>query len=66
MDEDVHALVSSATPEPSRPRVARVDLPDPAVLDVSMPGRSGLEVCAELRADATVSHARKPTARQPA
>jgi DNA-binding response OmpR family regulator len=30
---------------------ARADLPDLAVLDVSMPGATGLEVCAELRAD---------------
>jgi DNA-binding response OmpR family regulator len=30
---------------------AREQLPDLAVLDVSMPGASGLEVCSELRAD---------------
>jgi DNA-binding response OmpR family regulator len=30
---------------------ARSDLPDLAVLDVSMPGATGLEVCAALRAD---------------
>jgi DNA-binding response OmpR family regulator len=30
---------------------ARADLPDLAVLDVSMPGATGLEVCAQLRAD---------------
>ena len=30
---------------------ARADLPDLAVLDVSMPGTTGLEVCAALRAD---------------
>ena len=29
----------------------RVELPDLAVLDVSMPGATGLEVCAALRAD---------------
>jgi DNA-binding response OmpR family regulator len=30
---------------------ARLSLPDLAVLDVSMPGATGLEVCAALRAD---------------
>lgn len=30
---------------------ARAELPDLTVLDVSMPGRTGLEVCTELRAD---------------
>ena len=30
---------------------ARTDLPDLAVLDVSVPGATGLEVCAALRAD---------------
>jgi DNA-binding response OmpR family regulator len=31
--------------------LARTELPDLAVLDVSMPGATGLEVCAALRAD---------------
>lgn len=31
-------------------RAARADVPDLAVLDVSMPGATGLEICAELRA----------------
>ena len=31
--------------------VARTEVPDLAVLDVSMPGATGLEVCAALRAD---------------
>jgi DNA-binding response OmpR family regulator len=31
--------------------VARVELPELAVLDVSMPGATGLEVCTALRAD---------------
>ena len=30
---------------------ARAELPDLTVLDVSMPGRTGLEVCSALRAD---------------
>jgi DNA-binding response OmpR family regulator len=30
---------------------ARAEVPDLAVLDVSMPGATGLEVCAQLRAD---------------
>jgi DNA-binding response OmpR family regulator len=30
---------------------ARADVPDLAVLDVSMPGSTGLDVCTELRAD---------------
>jgi DNA-binding response OmpR family regulator len=34
---------------------ARQLAPDLAVLDVSMPGASGLEVCAALRADAAVT-----------
>ncbi|SEP06731.1 response regulator transcription factor [Trujillonella endophytica] len=34
---------------------ARTAVPDLAVLDVSMPGATGLEVCAALRADADLS-----------
>ena len=34
---------------------ARSDAPDLAVLDVSMPGATGLEVCAALRADAATA-----------
>ena len=34
---------------------ARADVPDLAVLDVSMPGATGLEVCAALRADPTTA-----------
>lgn len=34
---------------------ARTGRPDLAVLDVTMPGASGLEVCAALRADATTA-----------
>jgi DNA-binding response OmpR family regulator len=34
---------------------ARADLPDLAVLDVSMPGAGGLEVCTALRTDAATA-----------
>jgi DNA-binding response OmpR family regulator len=35
--------------------IARIERPDLAVLDVSMPGATGLEVCAALRADAATA-----------
>ena len=35
--------------------LARTELPELAVLDVSMPGATGLEVCAALRADPTTA-----------
>jgi DNA-binding response OmpR family regulator len=35
--------------------VARADRPQLAILDVSMPGATGLEVCAALRADPTTA-----------
>src|SRR3954462_12850344 len=38
-----------------RPASARAALPDLAVLDVSMPGAGGLEVCTALRTDAATA-----------
>jgi DNA-binding response OmpR family regulator len=38
--------------------LARAELPDLAVLDVSMPGATGLEVCTALRADPATAEIR--------
>ena len=43
------ALVASVADGESALSAARADVPDLVVLDVSMPGRTGLEVCAALR-----------------
>ena len=48
-------VVASVADGASALESARADLPDLAVLDVSMPGATGLEVCAELRADPRTS-----------
>jgi DNA-binding response OmpR family regulator len=45
---DIAASVADGT---AALAAARAELPDLAVLDVSMPGATGLEVCAALRAD---------------
>ena len=45
------AVVRSVCDGSSALAAAREARPDLTVLDVSMPGRTGLEVCAELRAD---------------
>ena len=45
------AVVASVADGAAALDSARTELPDLAVLDVSMPGATGLEVCAALRAD---------------
>ena len=45
------AVVASVADGATALDVARAELPDLAVLDVSMPGATGLEVCAALRED---------------
>jgi DNA-binding response OmpR family regulator len=45
------ALVGSVADGDSALAAARAERPDLAVLDVSMPGRTGLDVCSALRAD---------------
>ncbi|MGY1914355.1 response regulator transcription factor [Blastococcus sp. SYSU DS0973] len=44
-------VVTSAPDGTAALAAARAQLPDLAVLDVSMPGMTGLEICAALRAD---------------
>lgn len=44
-------VVAEAPDGPAALAAARAGLPDLAVLDVSMPGASGLEVCTALRSD---------------
>ncbi len=51
-------LVASVADGESALTSARVELPDLAVLDVSMPGRTGLEVCAALRQDPSTAAVR--------
>ena len=62
-EDDIRALVclavrragcevAAAVPDGTRAlAAARAEVPDLAVLDVSMPGAGGLEVCAALRAE---------------
>lgn len=47
--------VITAEDGPSALAAARRSAPDLAVLDVSMPGMSGLDVCRQLRADPTTA-----------
>ncbi len=51
-------LVASVADGESALTSARVELPDLAVLDVSMPGRTGLEVCVALRQDPSTAAVR--------
>jgi DNA-binding response OmpR family regulator len=44
-------VIGSVADGPAALAAARADLPDLAVLDVSMPGTTGLEVCTALRDD---------------
>jgi CheY-like chemotaxis protein len=44
-------VIGSVTDGTAALAAARADLPEIAVLDVSMPGATGLEVCAALRGD---------------
>ena len=52
------AVVASVADGDAALARARAELPDLTVLDVSMPGRTGLEVCSELRADPGTAHVR--------
>jgi DNA-binding response OmpR family regulator len=65
-DVDIRALVTfrlhqagycvlEAPDGPTALAIARSDRPDAAVLDVSMPGATGIEVCQQLRADPAVA-----------
>ena len=48
-------VVASVSDGTAALEAANADVPDLAVLDVSMPGATGLEVCAALRADPRTS-----------
>ena len=51
-------VVTEAADGPTALDGARITLPDLAVLDVSMPGATGLEVCSALRADPSTAGVR--------
>jgi DNA-binding response OmpR family regulator len=52
------AVVAEAADGPAALAAARDTVPDLAVLDVSMPGATGLEVCTDLRAEAATAGVR--------
>ena len=52
------AVVGSVADGAAALDLARAELPDLAVLDVSMPGATGLEVCAAVRADPATARIR--------
>ena len=52
------SVVASVADGDAALAAARAELPELTVLDVSMPGRTGLEVCAALRADAATAGVR--------
>src|ERR1700759_4955211 len=49
--------IDEATDGESALALARANAPDVALLDWSMPGMTGLDLCRELRADPSTSHA---------
>ena len=51
-------VVAEAADGPAALDAARITVPDLAVLDVSMPGATGLEVCTTLRAEASTAGVR--------
>ena len=51
-------VVAEAADGPAALEAARITVPDLAVLDVSMPGATGLEICTTLRAEASTAGVR--------
>jgi len=52
VERDGGTVIGSVTDGTAALAAARADVPELAVLDVSMPGATGLEVCTALRGDA--------------
>lgn len=57
LTEDGHEVLTAASGEAALP-VAKQEQPDLILLDIKMPGLSGLEVCRRLRADAATQRIR--------